>query len=257
MLQQTQAARVVPVFRSFIRGFPTVQDLAAAPRREVLLAWAGLGYNRRAVWLSESARRIVVNHAGVVPCRVDELDRLPGIGPYTAAAIASIAYGMPVPAIDTNLRRVVARAVLGVDGGERSAGTVLEAATVWMDRSDPGAWNQAVMDLGREFCRPMPRCEGCPLAGPCAFRSSGRAPSAHPRSSDATRFEGSFRQLRGTIVRTLRERPAASIAGLAAATSQPAARVVVAVAGLEADGLVSAGPAARRGSPRGRVRLRG
>jgi A/G-specific adenine glycosylase len=254
MLQQTQAARVVPAFRSFIRSFPTVEDLAAAPRRSVLLAWAGLGYNRRAVWLSESARRIVVEHAGEVPARPEVLDRLPGIGPYTAAAIASIAYGMPVPAVDTNVRRVVARAVLGVDGSEPSAWSVREAATAWMDGSDPAAWNQAVMDLGREICRPMPRCERCPLAHSCAFRSSGRTRSPRPRSGGVP-FDGSFRQLRGTVIRVLRDRPSATLATLCAASSQPPARVASAVAALQADGLVVAGPGALMGSMRGRVRL--
>jgi A/G-specific adenine glycosylase len=255
MLQQTQAARVVPAFRSFIEVFPTVEDLAAASRRDVLLAWAGLGYNRRAIWLSETARRIDRDHAGEVPDRPDVLDRLPGIGPYTAAAIASIAYGVPVPAVDTNVRRVVARAVLGVDEPEAPPRVVYEAAKARIDQRDPAAWNQAVMDLGREICRPVPRCERCPLARSCAYRPGGRT-FATRRPAGGVRFEGSFRQLRGAIVRILRARSAASIAALVAGTSQPAARVVVAVAGLEADGLVSAGPAARKGSPRGRVRLR-
>jgi len=256
MLQQTQAARVIPAFLSFIRSFPTVEDLATAPRRDVLMAWAGLGYNRRAVWLSESARRIVEEHAGAVPRLPDVLDGLPGIGPYTAAAIASIAYGTAVPAVDTNVRRVVARAVLGGEGGEPSARSIRAAATEWMDGSDPAAWNQAVMDLGREICRPVPRCERCPLAGSCALRSSGRAPAppARPRS-DGVRFEGSFRQLRGDIVRVLRGRPSATLAALCAASSQPLPRAVRAVAALREEGMVDAGPAALRGSPSGRVRL--
>jgi A/G-specific adenine glycosylase len=196
----------------------------------------------------------VIEHGGEVPCRPDVLDRLPGIGPYTAAAIASIAFGMPVPAVDTNVRRVVARAVLGVDGDEPSARTVRDAATVWMDGSDPAAWNQAVMDLGREICRPMPRCERCPLIQSCAFISSGRAPLARPRS-DGVWFEGSFRQLRGTIIRVLRDRPSATLATLCAASSQPPARVLSAVAALHGDGLVVAGPGALRGRMRGMVRL--
>jgi A/G-specific adenine glycosylase len=255
MLQQTQAARVMPAFAAFIRTFPSVSILAAASRREVLSAWAGLGYNRRAVWLSESARRIVLEHQGEVPSRPEDLARLPGIGPYTAAAVASIAYGVPVPAVDTNMRRVVARAVLGHDGSEPSVPDVRRAAAEWMQAADPADWNQAVMDLGREICRPKPRCERCPLARSCAFHLSGRTLVAHP-SGNGAGFDGSFRQLRGAIVRILRERPSASIAVLSAATSQPAARVVSAVAALEADGLVGAGSAAREGRSRGRVRLR-
>ena len=222
----------------------------------MLLAWAGLGYNRRAVWLSESARRIVMDHAGEVPRRPDALERLPGIGPYTAAAIASIAYGMPVPAVDTNVRRVVARAILGVEETELSPRIVREAATAWMDGSDPAAWNQAVMDLGREICRPMPRCERCPLAHSCAFRSGGPTPAVR-QPANGVRFEGSSRQLRGTIIRVLRDRPSATLATLCAASSQSPARVVSAVGALQADGLVVAGPGALRGSIRGRVRLAG
>jgi A/G-specific adenine glycosylase len=255
MLQQTQAARVAPAFRAFIHRFPSVFILASASRREVLSAWAGLGYNRRAVWLSESARRIAREHDGVVPSQPEVLARLPGIGPYTAAAVASIAYGVPVPAVDTNVRRVVARAVLGRDGSESSPPEVRRAAAGWMQGADPADWNQAVMDLGRDICRPKPRCERCPMARSCAFRLAGRTPVVRPPLA-GPRFEGSFRQLRGAIIRILRERPSASIAALSAATSQPADRVVSAVAALQTEGLVGAGPAARDGNLRGRVRLR-
>jgi A/G-specific adenine glycosylase len=254
MLQQTQAARVAPAFRAFIRRFPSVSVLAAASRRDVVCAWAGLGYNRRAVWLSEAARRIVREHDGEVPSRPEVLAGLPGIGPYTAAAVASIAYGVPVPAVDTNVRRVVARAVLGRDGSESSPPEIRRAAAGWMQGADPAGWNQAVMDLGRDICRPKPRCERCPMARSCAFRLAGRTP-ARP-SVAGPGFEGSFRQLRGAIIRILREQPSASIAALSAATSQPAARVVSAVAALQTEGLVGASPAAREGSLRGRVRLR-
>jgi A/G-specific adenine glycosylase len=238
MLQQTQAPRVVPAFRSFIARFPSVSALAIAPRREVLSAWGGLGYNRRAVWLSEAARRIVGEHGGRIPDDPDDLLRLPGIGPYTAAAVAAIAYGVPAPAIDTNARRVVARAALGIDGSEASPSNLRRAARRWMDGAQPGAWNQAVMDLGRDVCRPIPACEACPLSAECAFVASGRMPAAR-RPGKSERFEGSFRQLRGAIVRVLRERPSASIDELSRLIAQPAARVVEAVDALDADGLVS------------------
>jgi A/G-specific adenine glycosylase len=254
MLQQTQASRVVPAFRAFIRTFPSIRALAAASRHEVLWSWAGLGYNRRAVWLSESARRIVTDHGGRVPSEAEALVRLPGIGPYTAAAVASIAYGLPVPAIDTNARRVVSRAVLGLDGAEASLRAVGLAATDWMDGARPADWNQAVMDLGREFCRPLPRCERCPLATICAFRLSGRGPVQSVRRVGNS-FQGSTRQLRGAVVRLLRDRPSASMSWLSRATSQPLASILDVVAALAADGVVSAGPAALRGRPSGRVRL--
>ncbi len=250
MLQQTQAARVIPAYRAFLRRFPTVRALAAAPRAEVVRAWAGLGYNRRAVALSEAARVIVSDHGGHVPAGLDALRALPGIGPYTAAAIASIAFGQRIPAIDTNLRRVVARVRLGRDAtGE---GEIEQAAGRWIDRHDPGSWNQALMDVGREHCRTAPRCDGCPLARTCAFRRSGRTPSP-PRRQHAA-FEGSSRQLRGAIVRRLREGPS-SLGSLARETGSSEARIVRMIGTLVRDGLVRAGPAALRGHPRGRVRL--
>jgi A/G-specific adenine glycosylase len=251
MLQQTQAPRVVPAYRAFLRRFPTVRALAAAPRAEVVRAWAGLGYNRRAVALSEAARSIVRDHRGRVPTDLEALRRLPGIGPYTAAAIASIAFGQPIPAIDTNLRRVVARVRLGEDGA--GALDIDEAARRWIDRTDPGSWNQALMDVGREHCRPVPKCGACPLARTCAFRRGGRAPAAARRSQQA--FEGSSRQLRGAIIRRLREGPS-SISSLARVAGCSEGRVGHAIEALVRDGLIRASPGALRGDPRGRVRLR-
>ena len=118
MLQQTQAARVKPIFEAFVARFPGVAALAAASRADVLRAWAGLGYNRRAVALHEAARAIVREHRGRVPNDVGALVRLPGMGPYTASAVASIGYGAPVAALDGNVRRVVARAVRGAEPDE-------------------------------------------------------------------------------------------------------------------------------------------
>jgi A/G-specific adenine glycosylase len=249
MLQQTQATRVVPAYESFVRRFPTVRALAAASRADVLRTWDGLGYNRRAVALHEAAR--MIERDGRLPAEPESLRRLPGVGPYTAAAVASIAFGVPVPAVDTNGDRVVRRFVLGRDdaGGRE----VDRAAEVWLDRRDPGGWNQAVMDLGREICRPAPRCVQCPLARGCAFRRSG-APTP-PRRPRQPRFEGSTRQLRGAVVRTLREREQMSLGTLAMVTGRPRADVASVVRDLADEGLVHAGPAALRGNARGRVRL--
>src|SRR5262245_62460917 len=113
MLQQTQATRLASTYESFLERFPDVRTLAAAPRSAVLRAWDGLGYNRRAVSLSEAARRIVRDHGGRVPADPATLRALPGVGPYTAAAVASIGFGLPIAAVGTNVRRVVARAVRG------------------------------------------------------------------------------------------------------------------------------------------------
>jgi A/G-specific adenine glycosylase len=254
MLQQTQAARVVPSYVAFVGRFPDPATLAAASRADVLRAWAGLGYNRRAVALHAAAGAVVERHDGAIPCEPGELETLPGIGPYTAAAVASIAFGRPVPAIDTNVRRVVARARLGVDPHETTARQVREAAGSWLDRADPGSWNQAVMDLGRERCRPAPRCDGCPLAAWCRFRVAGRraSPGRGPRS---VRFEGSTRQVRGRVVAGLLKGGSATMGSLAARAGLPLGRMASVVERLVADGLVAAGPAALAGRAGGRVRL--
>jgi A/G-specific adenine glycosylase len=235
MLQQTQAARVVPAFERFMGRFPDVESLAAAPVAEVIRTWAGLGYNRRAVALSNAARAIVRDHGGRIPSDPAVLQRLPGVGPYTSAAVASLAFGRAVPAVDTNVRRVVARAVLGTDPGEHAPAVIRSAAQAGIDHSDPGAWNQAVMDLGREVCRPVPRCDRCPLARGCRFRRSGRRPTrAVPRQST---FEGSFRQVRGAVIRSLAAGPC-TVERLAAETGQPPHLVARAVDVLTSEGLV-------------------
>lgn len=256
MLQQTQTARVVPAFRRFLERFPTVRALAAAPRAEVLRAWAGLGYNRRAIALAEAARAIVRDHDGVVPGDVAALRALPGVGPYTAAAVAALAFGVPVVAIDTNVRRVVARVRAGVGDPAVVDATELERlAGAWLGRSDPGAWNQAVMDLGRVHCRPRPRCDACPLARGCRFRRSGSRDGVPARRS-AEPFEGSTRQLRGAIVRALASGPPTmSLRTLANLTEADEERVRASVATMDREGIVAAGPSALVGSSRGMVRL--
>jgi A/G-specific adenine glycosylase len=252
MLQQTQAARVAPAYRAFLRRFPSVASLAGASPGSVLRAWAGLGYNRRAVALHRAARTVVREHGGRVPSDPDVLCGLPGIGPYTAAAVASMAFGIPVAAIDTNVSRVVRRAVLGRD--DAPPADIAGSASDWLDAGDPGGWNQALMDLGREVCRPAPRCDACPLSRTCAFRRS-RAPVAPPASPRQPAFDGSSRQLRGAIVRALRDRGSASLARLSRDTGRPLGSVADAVAAMSAEGILRAGPAALRGEPGGRARL--
>jgi A/G-specific adenine glycosylase len=236
MLQQTQAARVAAAFDRFLRRFPNVSSLAAAEPADVLRVWSGLGYHRRAVALHEAARTIVRVHSGEVPGDPEALQHLPGVGPYTASAVASIAFGRPVVAMDVNVRRVASRVVLGREP-QRDDPRIAAAARVLLDRRDPATWNQAMMDLGREVCRPTPRCEVCPFEPWCRFRRGGRAgrPAAAPRQSP---FEGSNRQVRGRIVAVLRERPSAGLSGLAAATGFGADRIGSAVTGLVRDGIV-------------------
>jgi len=255
MLQQTQASRVAPAYRAFLERFPTIRALARAPRPEVIRAWSGLGYNRRAVTLSEAARSLVRDHDGRIPRKPATLERLPGIGPYTAAAVASLAFGVPVAAVDTNVRRVIARVHLGLEPHEAAASEIATFAHAWLDRRDPGAWNSALMDLGREVCRPRPRCEACPLARGCHFRAAGATGGRGPARQG--RFEGSTRQVRGAVVRVLRARGTISLGRLSDEIGLPEDRITPALAGLMADGLVAGGPAARQGRPSGRVRLAG
>jgi A/G-specific adenine glycosylase len=247
MLQQTQASRVVPAFGSFLRRFPTVRALAAAARSEVVRAWGGLGYNRRAVRLSEAARVVVRDHGARIPRDPVALRELPGVGPYTAAAVAALGFGEPVAVVDTNVRRVVSRVHLGVDGHDARAKEVSALADAWLDRDDPVAWNQALMDLGREVCRPEPRCDVCPLASICRFRREGTTARRGPRRQGP--FEGSSRQARGAVVDALRSNRSLTPAGLVAEIGFARSRVDAAVESLVLDGLLE--------FDAGRVRLAG
>jgi A/G-specific adenine glycosylase len=198
--------------------------------------WGGLGYNRRAVRLSEAARAIVRDHGGRMPRDPARLRELPGVGPYTAAAVASLGFGDPVAAVDTNVRRVVARVHMGIDGHEAPAKQVSALADAWLDHDDPITWNQAVMDLGREVCRPNPRCDACPLARVCRFRLAGAVPGRGSRRQGP--FEGSSRQVRGAVVRALRSHPSLTRTRLADETGFPRDWVDGALDGLVRDGLL-------------------
>jgi A/G-specific adenine glycosylase len=163
MLQQTQAARVTPAFDRFVRRFPTLEVLAAAPLGAVLREWSGLGYNRRARDLHRIAR---MSPQGL-PSTVAELDALPGIGAYTAGAVASFAFGQHVPFADTNIRRVLGRVFLGRPGTTREA---VELDARAMPRRSSDLWHHALMDLGATICKPRaPRCDECPLNPDCRY----------------------------------------------------------------------------------------
>jgi A/G-specific adenine glycosylase len=181
------------------------------------------------VALHAAARTIVERFGARVPADPADLRSLPGVGPYTSAAVASIAYGVPVVAMDVNVRRVVSRLTMCDDRD------VPDAALRLLDPADPGSWHQALMDLGREICRPAPRCEHCPLAEGC--RSRGFAVSRRASRPQA-RFAGSNREARGRVLAVLRDRGSAGTAGLMRAAGLPAARVTTALEGLVRDGLV-------------------
>lgn len=178
MLQQTQVSRVIDAFERFIARFPGPAALAAAPEPEVLAAWQGLGYYRRARLLHAAARAIVERHGGEVPASASELEALPGIGRYTAAAIASIVHGERVPLVDGNVTRVLCRLAdapgrMGDPSTERWAWR--EAGSLVQACSSPAVTNEALMELGATVCVPgTPDCARCPVAHACAARASGR-----------------------------------------------------------------------------------
>jgi len=238
MLQQTQVARVVPRWRQFMARWPTVASCAVEPAAEVVRAWAGLGYNRRALNLHRSAVAIVERHAGDMPADLSALLALPGIGPYTARAVLAFAFGRDVGVLDTNAGRVVARAVAGRPlrrvEAQRRADELVPEGFGW-------AWNQAVLDLGATVCTARsPACSRCPLAATCTWRREGGpdpATGSAGSSGRQTGFEGSDRQGRGRLLDALRAGPVGS-AAVAAACGWPddAARAARAATGLVDDG---------------------
>lgn len=221
MLQQTQVERVIPKYRAFLEAFPTLQALAEAQPADVIRLWAGMGYNGRAVRLHKLARVVVEHHGGELPRSAAELRRLPGIGPYTAAAVASFAFGEPVAVLDTNIYRVLSRVVHGIDAPPRDAlHPLAEELLPQADSSiSPADWHQALMDVGATLCTArQPRCMLCPLRPHCAAAphlQSGSDPAlaeaSVPYAPRQSRFQGSARYFRGRIVDHLREQPDAGV----------------------------------------------
>jgi A/G-specific adenine glycosylase len=249
MLQQTQASRVAPAFEAFMVRFPDVRTLASASLGDVLRSWGSLGYPRRAVALHRAAVRIVERHDGVVPRDTQALRALAGVGVYTSAAVASLAYGVPIAAVDTNVRRIWARVDHGVEPDEVAERELRLAADGWLERRRPAAWNQAVMDLGREVCRPSPRCDECPLRPWCTFAAAGR--EGRPSARRQPAYEGSLRQVRGAITAALRARSPRTIGAMARLTGNSTSRLTEAVRSLHEDGVVAASAAALEGRRRG------
>jgi A/G-specific adenine glycosylase len=235
MAQQTQAARAADAWRGFLRTFPTFADLAAASPAAVIRAWRGLGYNRRALALRQIAVAVVAEHGGRLPDDLAALRRLPGIGPYTARAIAALAFGRTVGPIDTNVRRVLRRALLGLEPGPAayaragaegpSSRELQRLADAAVPAGRAATWTHALMDLGATVCRARsPRCEACPIRPWCrAVRIRGDLavgshtavsptirPAADPPRRAAERalpFASTSRWLRGRIVERLCDAP--------------------------------------------------
>lgn len=218
MLQQTQVERVIPKYHEFLERFPTIEALAAAPTAEVIRAWAGLGYNRRALNLQLTAQAVVERHDGVMPRDLDALLALPGIGRYTAGAILCFAYEEDVGFVDTNIRRVLHRLCLGPELPEPLASErdIQQFAECLVPASRGYEWNQALMEFGAVQCTARkPACLVCPLQGQCrAFPEiqSRLALTVKPvstlRRKQEGPFEGSSRYYRGRVIAALRELPA-------------------------------------------------
>jgi len=178
MLQQTRVDTAISYYERFIERFPTLHDLAAADLDEVLALWAGLGYYNRARNLHAAVREVAAAYSGRVPAEPEAFGALPGVGPYTTAAVLSIAYGKPLPAVDGNVQRVLARLCGVSEPVDRAAGrrAVQDAAAALVPDDAPGDWNQALMELGALVCRPAsPNCSACPLRAWCRAAEDGTA----------------------------------------------------------------------------------
>ncbi|WP_349863206.1 A/G-specific adenine glycosylase [Leifsonia sp. WHRI 6310E] len=241
MLQQTPVTRVIPRLEEWLERWPTPAALAAVPSGEAVRAWKSLGYPRRALWLHAAAVAIAERHGGVVPDDVTELLALPGIGDYTARAVAVFAYGERHPVVDTNIRRVVARAVDGQgEPGPPSARRDLAAMEALLpdDRPAAAAFNAGMMELGAIVCvARTPRCDECPLATTCSWRAAGYPAYDGPRKAVQKKYEGSDRQVRGLILAELRASHIPVTAAELDGVWADAAQRDRALAGLLADGL--------------------
>ncbi|EAR25135.1 adenine glycosylase [marine actinobacterium PHSC20C1] len=241
MLQQTPVARVIPRLEQWLDRWPTPAALAADSPGEAVRAWERLGYPRRALNLHAAATAITKNHDGTVPEDVQSLLALPGIGDYTARAVAAFAYGHRHPVVDTNVRRVIARAVAGQgEAGPPSTRRDLAAMELLLPEDPVAAQltNAAVMELGAIVCTAKrPLCDECPVRELCQWRARGYPPFEGKRQAVQKRFEGSDRQVRGLILAELRASDVPVTAGEIAQVWPDAEQRERALAGLLADGL--------------------
>jgi A/G-specific adenine glycosylase len=262
MLQQTQVDRVLPKFDAFIKRFPDISALADASSADVVREWKGLGYNSRAIRLHGVAREVHLRFDGVIPSSIEDLRSLPGIGPYTAAAIAAFAYDCDVAAMDTNLRRVIHRLAFGVEYPAKATTAQLDQkALELLPKGRAHDWNSALMDLGATICTSRaPKCLLCPLQAQCAaapidaalLEQSRRRYAKTPSPQNAMPFERTTRFARGRIADALRNLPAGQRISLLDLHGQlrddlperSVEEVASIVAILERDGLVVCGEGA-------------
>ena len=239
MLQQTPVARVEPAYLAWLQRWPTPAALAADAPGEAVRMWGRLGYPRRALRLHAAATTVVADHGGELPRTVPELLGLPGVGAYTARAVAAFAYRQRVPVVDTNVRRVVARAVQGVaDAPVSTRDLALVEGLLPPDAEAAATASIAFMELGALVCTARaPRCPACPVRDRCAWLAAGRpelaAPVRRPQG-----WAGTDRQVRGRLLQVLRDSPGPVEAGLLDQVWQEPVQRARALSGLVTDGLV-------------------
>jgi len=255
MLQQTPVARVLPAYEAWLARWPTPSSLAAASPADAVRQWGRLGYPRRALWLHGAARVITGEHGGAVPSSVAALRALPGVGSYTAAAVASFAYGQRHAVLDTNVRRVLARLVDGVPRPSPSPTAMEVKLAESLLPAEPALaprWSVAVMELGALVCTAdRPRCADCPVSTTCAWRQAGSPTDdagRGPRRSQ--RYDGTDRQCRGRLLAVLRDADEPVPAARLDAAWPDAPQRTRALASLVADGLAEPLPGDRYALPR-------
>jgi A/G-specific adenine glycosylase len=250
MLQQTQVARVLEPYAAWLERWPTPAALAAAPAGEAVRMWGRLGYPRRALRLHAAAVAVVERHGGQLPLTVPDLLALPGVGDYTARAVAAFAHRQRVPVVDTNVRRVVARAVEGVaDAAVRRSDLALVESLLPVEPEAAATASVAFMELGALVCTARsPRCGACPVVGRCRWVAAGR-PALDQPLKRAQSWAGSDRQVRGRLLAVLREAPGPVPPELLAAAWGEAVQCARALDALVADGLVDPLPDGRYALP--------
>jgi A/G-specific adenine glycosylase len=251
MLQQTPVSRVLPAHAGWLARWPTPQALAGAAPADAVRQWGRLGYPRRALWLHAAARVIVDQHDGQVPASVTALGAMPGVGSYTAAAVASFAFGQRHAVLDTNVRRVLARLIRGEPLPPRTTSVAERALAQTLLPETPARaarWSVAVMELGALVCTAAnPRCDSCPVASQCAWRQAGRP--AGPARPGQPRYEGSDRECRGRLLAVLRDAPGPVPAAMLDAAWPAEPQRTRALAALVADGLAVPDGHGRYGLP--------
>jgi len=249
MLQQTPVARVVPVHLSWLARWPTPAALAAEPAGEAIRQWGRLGYPRRALRLHETASIVTARHGGSVPDDIDALRALPGIGSYTAAAVASFAFGQRHAVLDTNVRRVLARLVGGQPRPRSTPSTAerrMAESLLPVEPSVAARWSVAVMELGALVCSAAsPRCAECPVARQCAWLAAGQPADQDGAGRRTQRYDGTDRQCRGRLLAVLRDGGGPATQAEFDAVWADRIQLARALDGLVADGLVDPLPDGR------------